>query len=57
MWSAALRKIGYEAMRSLVSHAVPDGDKVYSFILKKEAEGKQKRAAKIAGLNKYIMLG
>lgn len=56
MGSATLRKIGYEVMRSLVSHAIPDDDKVYSFIRKKEAEGKPKRAAKIAGLNKFLRI-
>ena len=52
--SSNLRKIGYEVMRSLKAHKVPEDAAVYEFILKKEREGKSKRAAKIAGLNKFL---
>lgn len=54
--SAAIRKTGYEVMRSLKSHPAPEDDSVYCFILKKEAEGKAKKSAKIAGLNKFLRI-
>lgn len=53
--SAALRKVGYETMRCIKSHPRPD-DPVYQYIVKKEAEGKAKKAAKIAGLNKFLRI-
>lgn len=52
--SCLLRKIGYEAMRVLKSHKEPEDATVYRYILKKEAEGKPKKVAKIAGLNKFL---
>lgn len=54
--SKVLRKIGYETMRVLKTHKAPTDDAVYRFILKKEAEGKSKRQAKIAGLNKFLRI-
>lgn len=54
--SSALRKIGYETMRCLKTHTAPKDDAVYQFIIKKELEGKSKRAAKIAGLNKFLRI-
>ena len=54
--SAAIRKTGYEVMRSLKSHKEPEDSAVYHFILKKEAEGKPKNVAKIAGLNKFLRI-
>ena len=54
--SSAIRKTGYEVMRSLKSHPAPEDDSVYYFILKKEAEGKAKKSAKIAGLNKFLRI-
>lgn len=54
--SSALRKIGYEVMRCLKTHVAPEDDAVYQFILKKEREGKCKRSAKIAGLNKFLRI-
>ena len=54
--SKVLRKIGYETMRVLKTHKAPEDDAVYRFILKKEAEGKSKRQAKIAGLNKFLRI-
>ncbi len=54
--SASLRKIGYEVMRCLKTHKAPVDAAVYEFILKKEREGKSKRAAKIAGLNKFLRI-
>ena len=54
--SSYLRKIGYEVMQSLKTHGTPTYDSVYQFILKKELEGKSKKAAKIAGLNKFLRI-
>lgn len=54
--SALLRKIGYEVMKSLKSHDKPTDDAVYLYILKKEQEGKPKKVAKIAGLNKFLRI-
>ena len=54
--SAVIRKTGYEVMRSLKSHKEPEDSAVYHFILKKEAEGKPKKVAKIAGLNKFLRI-
>lgn len=54
--SSAIRKTGYEVMRSLKSHKEPEDSAVYQFILKKEAEGKPKKVAKMAGLNKFLRI-
>lgn len=54
--SSDLRKIGYEVMRCLKTHHAPNDSAVYEFILKKEQEGKPKRVAKIAGLNKFLRI-
>lgn len=54
--SPLLRKIGYEVMKNLKSHSKPDDDAVYLYILKKEEEGKPKKVAKIAGLNKFLRI-
>ena len=54
--SSAIRKTGYEVMRSLKSHKEPEDSAVYHYILKKEAEGKPKKVAKIAGLNKFLRI-
>lgn len=54
--SPLLRKIGYEVMQNLKSHSKPDDDAVYLYILKKEQEGKPKKIAKIAGLNKFLRI-
>ena len=43
-------------MQSLKTHGAPADDSVYQFILKKELEGKSKKAAKIAGLNKFLRI-
>lgn len=53
--SAALRKVGYETMRCIKTHPRPD-DPVYQYIVKKELEGKAKKSAKIAGLNKFLRI-
>ena len=34
----------------------PKDDCVYNYILKKESEGKAKKSAKIAGLNKFLRI-
>ena len=54
--SSTLRKVGYEVMRVLKSHKAPKDDTVYNYILKKESEGKSKKHAKIAGLNKFLRI-
>ena len=43
-------------MRSLKSHPMPEDGAVYQFILKKEAEGKPQKVAKMAGLNKFLRI-
>ena len=43
-------------MRCLKTHQEPEEAAEYRFILKKEKEGKSKRAAKIAGLNKFLRI-
>lgn len=53
--SSLLRKIGYETIRSLKTTKAVD-DLVYQFILKKVAEGKPKKVANIAGLNKFLRI-
>ena len=54
--SSNLRKIGYEVMKCLKSIKKLDDYSVQDFILKKEREGKHKRVAKIAGLNKFLRI-
>ena len=54
--SPNLRKIGFEVMRMLKSHKEPEDNAVYNYILKKEAEGKNKKLSKIAGLNKFLRI-
>lgn len=54
--SSSLRKTGYEIIR-FVKCAKPTMDTaVYDFLLKKEAEGKPPRVAKIAALNKFLRI-
>ncbi len=48
-----LRKTGFEVMQSIKSFCRVDCE-VYDYIVKKEAEGKCKKTAKIAGLNKFL---
>ena len=54
--SSTLRKIGYEIMHSLKVVKPTEDYAVYDFIIKKENEGKPKRVAKIAGLNKFLRI-
>jgi len=51
-----LRKTGYEIMKSIKVVKPTDDAAVYQYILKKEAEGKPKKVAKIAGLNKFLRI-
>lgn len=54
--SSLLRKTGYEVM-SLLKIVKPTTDNaVYLYILKKESEGKAKKVAKIAALNKFLRI-
>ena len=48
-----LRKAGYEVMKSIKSFC-SDGNELYDYMLKKESEGKCKKSAKIATLNKFL---
>lgn len=51
-----LRKVGYEIMRNLKISRPKEDNFVYEYILRKEAEGKAKKVAKIAGLNKFLRI-
>ena len=53
---ARLRKVLYQVMMSLVMHKIPKDDAVYRFIKKKEAEGKYKKVAKVAGMAKFLRI-
>lgn len=48
-----LRKAGYEVMK-LIKLFCKIGNELYNYMLKKELEGKCKKAAKIATLNKFL---
>ena len=50
-----LRKTGYEIMKVLKSSCKSDNE-IKSYIIKKENEGKLKKVAKIAGLNKFLRI-
>ncbi len=52
--SPTLRKTGYEIMKYIKTGKPKADTAVYQFMLKKEAEGKPKKVAKIAGLNKFL---
>ena len=51
-----LRKVGYEITKSIKSSRPKTDNAVYLFMVKKEAEGKPKKVAKIAGLNKFLRI-
>lgn len=51
-----LRKTGYEIMLSIMRKKPSKDNAVYQYILKKESEGKSKKTAKIAGLNKFLRI-
>ena len=50
-----LRKTGYEVMKAIKSSCKNDNI-LKAFIIKKENEGKKKKVAKIAGLNKFLRI-
>lgn len=50
-----LRKTGYEVMKAIKSSCKSDNE-LKSYIIKKENEGKLKKVAKIAGLNKFLRM-
>lgn len=50
-----LRKTGYEVMKSVKSSCKSDNE-LKSYIIQKENEGKLKKVAKIAGLNKFLRM-
>lgn len=54
--SSLLRKTGYEVMKCLKATKPKTDTAVYDFMLKKEAEGKPKKVAKIAALNKFLRI-
>lgn len=54
--SKYLRKIGYEVMKSIKTRVPTEDTAVYDFIIKKENQGKAKKQAKIAGLNKFLRI-
>ncbi len=53
--SIILRKVGYQAMKCMKS-TKNDDCAVYKYMLKKEQEGKPKKVARIAGLNKFLRI-
>lgn len=54
--SRSLRKCGYEVMIAIKSSKPKEDNAVYEYMLKKEAEGKNKKLVKIAGLNKFLRI-
>jgi transposase len=54
--SASLRKTGYEIMRYVKISKPSEDNAVYQYMLKKENEGKPKKVAKIAALNKFLRI-
>lgn len=54
--SPILRMIGYKIMKALKTTKPTEDAAVYEFMLKEEAEGKHKKSAKIAGLNKFLRI-
>lgn len=54
--SALLRKTGYEIMKCLKTIKPTEDAAVYLYMLKKESEGKAKKVAKIAALNKFLRI-
>lgn len=54
--SSLLRKTGYEIMKCLKTVKPTNDAAVYLYMLKKESEGKAKKVAKIAALNKFLRI-
>lgn len=50
-----LRKTGYEIMKTIKSNVKCENE-LRTYIIKKESEGKLKKVAKIAGLNKFLRI-
>lgn len=50
-----LRKTGYEIMKSVKGNAKNENE-LRTYIIKKESEGKSRKVAKIAGLNKFLRI-
>ena len=50
-----LRKTGYEVIKG-IKCGYRSGIELYDYIIKKENEGKPKKVAKIAGLNKFLRM-
>lgn len=53
--NAILRKVGYQAMKCMMSAKRLDNP-IYCYMIKKEEEGKAKKVCKIAGLNKFLRI-
>lgn len=54
--SSLLRKTGYEVMKCLKTIKPTEDAAVYQYMIKKESEGKAKKVAKIAALNKFLRI-
>lgn len=54
--SSLLRKTGYEVMKCLKTVKPTKDAAVYQYMIKKESEGKAKKVAKIAALNKFLRI-
>lgn len=54
--SALLRKTGYEIISCLKKTKPTDDATVYQYILKKQNEGKPKKVANVAALNKFLRI-
>ncbi len=54
--SSLLRKTGYEVMKCLKTVKPTQDAAVYLYMMKKESEGKAKKVAKIAALNKFLKI-
>jgi len=54
--SSSLRRTGYEVMMYLKIAKPTEDNAVYLYMMKKESEGKAKRVAKIAALNKFLRI-
>lgn len=54
--SRYLRKVGFEAMKCIKCREPNTDRAVYDFIIKKERQGKAKKQAMIAGLNKFLRI-
>lgn len=53
--NAILRKVGYQAMKCMMSTKNPENE-IYNYMIKKEKEGKAKKICKFAGLNKFLRI-